>query len=95
MTASPDRPGRELADAYELGAQAQSPRDDAPQWEHTLAFRVHAHDLIVAGDRLLGRVSAQHEPARLAVVEAIDAALAAGVTEADVDAALARLRAGS
>ena len=53
------------------------------------------------GDRLLGRMSAQHEAARLAVVDAIDAidaidaAIAAGVPAEDVDAVLARIRAST
>lgn len=62
-------------------------------WERELGCVVAVHDVIVAGDRLLGRVSAQYEPARLAVVDVIDRALAAGVPEQTIDAALQRLRA--
>ena len=47
------------------------------------------------GDRLLGRMSAQHEAARLAIVDAIDAAIVAGVPAEDVDAVLARIRAST
>lgn len=64
-----------------------------PAWERTLAWRIATHDVIVAGDRMLGTVSPGHEPARLAVVDAIDAALAAGVPESVIDAALARISA--
>lgn len=50
--------------------------------------------MIAAGDRLLGRVSPEYESARQAVVDVIDAALAAGVSEEAIDAVLAELRAG-
>jgi hypothetical protein len=61
-------------------------------WRERLAFRVAAHDVIVSGDRLLGRVSPEAEAARLAVVEVIDEALAAGVPRPVIDVALAGLR---
>jgi uncharacterized Ntn-hydrolase superfamily protein len=53
--------------------------DAGVSWRERLAFRVATHDVIVSGDRLLGRVAAEAETARLAVVEVIDEALAAGV----------------
>lgn len=65
----------------------------APEgWEATLRHRVAVHDLIVAGDRMLGRTSPQAERARLDVVAAIDEAAAAGAGEEDVDAVLADAR---
>lgn len=65
----------------------------APEsWEATLRHRVAVHDLIVAGDRMLGRTSPQAEQARLDVVAAIDEATAAGASEEDVDAVLADAR---
>lgn len=72
----------------------QHPVSAPAAWERNLAFAVAVHDVIVAGDRLLGRVSPAHERARKAVVDVIDAALADGVSERSIDAALARLRAG-
>ena len=63
-------------------------------WRDLLAFRVAVHDTIVAGDRLLGRSpGADYERAREAVVEVIDQALAAGVSEVDVNMALVAYRA--
>ncbi len=64
-----------------------------PAWARGLAHAVAVHDLIVAGDRMLGRVSPQHAEAREAVAVAIDAALADGVPEATIDAAIAAARA--
>jgi len=64
-----------------------------PAWARGLAHRVAVHDLIVAGDRMLGRVSLQHAEAREAGADAIDAALADVVPEAAVDAAIAAARA--
>lgn len=63
-------------------------------WRERLAFRVATHDVIVRGDRLLGRVSPEAEAARLAVVEVIDEALAAGVQQPVIDVVLAGLRDG-
>lgn len=63
-------------------------------WRERLAFRVAAHDVIVSGDRLLGRVSPEAEAARLAVVEVIDEALAAGVPQPVIDVVLVGLRDG-
>lgn len=67
---------------------------DTALWRERLAFRVAAHDVIVSGDRLLGRVSPEAEAARLAVVEVIDEALAAGVPQPVVDVVLAGFRDG-
>jgi len=64
-----------------------------PAWARGLAHAVAVHDLIVAGDRMLGRVSPQHAEAREAVAVAIDAALADGMPEAAIDAAIAAARA--
>lgn len=63
-----------------------------PDWQRQLAFAVAAHDVIVSSDRMFGRVSPEYDAARQAVVDVIDAALAQGVSEETVDAALARLR---
>lgn len=62
------------------------------RWKAALRHRVAMHDLIVAGDRMLGRTSPQAQQARLAVVAAIDEAAAAGASEADIDAVLADAR---
>jgi hypothetical protein len=67
-----------------------SARGDAAQtWERDLFAALALHDLAVAGYRL---VPSEHriEAARLGVVAAIDPAVAAGVPEATIDAALRR-----
>jgi hypothetical protein len=58
-----------------------------PAWQRDIAAAVALHDLVTAGhffvpsDQLIER-------ARVGVVAAIDRAVAAGVPEADIDAAL-------
>lgn len=61
-------------------------------WRERLAFFVAVHDVVVAGDRVLGGVSAASEESRLDVVDVIDAALAQGVSETEVDAELDLIR---
>lgn len=67
---------------------------DAAAWERRLSVAIQLHDVIVIGDRMLGRVSDQHEPARQRVAELLDEAAAAGLSEGDQDSALARAREG-
>lgn len=57
----------------------------APAWEAELRTQVAAFKLIATGDRMLGRVSAHAERTRLDVVTSIQAALAPGATERDID----------
>ena len=65
-------------------------------WERRLEAAVQVHELVVAGDRMLGRVSPRSEDTRQSVVFAIDAALASGVPEATLGAWLtARARAAA
>lgn len=58
-------------------------------WERDLAAALAAFDLVAAGHRLVADPFAV-ERARQGVEDAIDRAIAAGVPEADVDAALSR-----
>ncbi len=60
-----------------------------PAWERSLCQMVALHEVAVAGYELTGN-PAPIESARLQVVAAIDRATAAGVPEAEIDAALSR-----
>lgn len=64
---------------------------DVIAWRKRLAFSIGLHDTIVAGDRMLGGVSAGHEHARLAVVALLDEATAAGYGDDWLDRELAAL----
>ena len=57
-------------------SQHASSRVGEATWQRRLAVTVAAHDLIVSGDKLLGRISPEYEPARQAVADIIDDAIA-------------------
>jgi len=63
-----------------------------PDWRERLAVRIAAHDLALAAHRLLGDQDEQIERARLAVVEVLDAAAAAGAGQDELDAFVRQLR---
>ena len=63
-----------------------------PEWHERLAVRIAAHDLALAAHRMLGDQEQQIERTRLAVVEVLDAAAAAGASEDELDAFLLQLR---
>lgn len=63
-----------------------------PEWRDRLAVRIAAHDLVLAAHRMLGDQDEQIEQARLAVVEVLDAAAAAGATQDELDAFVRQLR---
>jgi len=64
-----------------------------PEWRERLTVRIAAHDLALAAQRLLGEQRAQIERARLAVVEVLDGAAAAGASQDELDAFVRQLRA--
>ena len=63
-----------------------------PEWRERLAVRIAAHDLALAAQRMLGDQDAQIERARLAVVEILDTAAAAGTAHYEIDAFVRQLR---
>lgn len=63
-----------------------------PDWRDRLTVRITAHDLALAAHRLLGDQEKQIERTRLAVVEILDAAAAAGTSEREIDAFVRQLR---
>lgn len=63
-----------------------------PEWRERLTVRIAAHDLVLAAHRVLGDQDEQIERTRLAVVEVLDAAGAAGATKDELDAFLLQLR---
>ncbi len=73
-------------------SQHTSSRVGNTTWQRRLALTVAVHDLIVSGDKLLGRISPEYEPARQAVADIIDETIANGVAVETIDAELARLR---
>ena len=63
-----------------------------PEWRERLAVRIAAHDLALAAHRVLGDQAEQIERTRLAVVEVLDGAAAAGTSQDELDAFLLELR---
>lgn len=64
--------------------------ENSHRWRERVRFAVQIAETERALDLMLGRgVSPAFERARQGVIDAIDAALLAGATEADVDAVLA------
>ena len=63
-----------------------------PEWRERLALRIAAHDLALAAQRMLGDQEAQIERARLAVVEILDDAAAAGAGLDELDTFVRKLR---
>jgi len=63
-----------------------------PEWRERLAVRIAAHDLALAAHRMLGDQAEQIERTRLAVVEVLDGAAAAGTSQDELDAFLLELR---
>lgn len=63
-----------------------------PEWPERLAVRIAAHDLAVAAHRTLGDQQEQIERTRLAVIEILDRAAAAGASERKLDAFVRQLR---
>jgi len=63
-----------------------------PEWRERLAVRIAAHDLALAAQRRLGDQDEQIERARLAVVEILDTAAAAGTAHYEIDAFVRQLR---
>ncbi|MEJ7824892.1 MAG: hypothetical protein WKF48_05660 [Solirubrobacteraceae bacterium] len=60
-------------------------------WERRLAFAVSLHRMVQAGHALTGGQGQTIEATRLDVVAVLDEAAAAGVTEAEQDAAITRI----
>ena len=63
-----------------------------PEWRERVTVRIAAHDLALAAQRMLGDQDEQIERARLAVVEVLDAAAAAGAGQDELDAFVRQLR---
>ena len=63
-----------------------------PEWRERLAVRIAAHDLALAAHRMLGDQGEQIERARLAVVEVLDGAAAAGASQDELDTFMRQLR---
>lgn len=63
-----------------------------PEWRERLAVRIAAHDIALAAHRMLGDQGEQIERARLAVVEVLDGAAAAGASQDELDTFMRQLR---
>ena len=65
---------------------------ELPDWRERVAVRIAAHDLALSAHRIFGGQDRNIERARLAIVEILDGAAAAGETQDELDAFVRRLR---
>jgi len=64
---------------------------DRPRWERRLAQAVALWDLTAGAHKMVGGQADRLEAARVAIVELLDEATSAGVSEAEQDEVLASL----